>query len=109
MNKRQKLVVSNTINKADWNNTKLLKGGLVQEIKKIKSESGPDILIFGSGTVISQLAQEKMIDTYMFVVNPVVLGKGRTMFEGLKQPQDFKLTDTRTFKNGKVLLNFEAS
>ena len=109
MNKRQKLVVSNTLDKVDWNNTKLLKGGLVQEIKKIKSESGPDILIFGSGTVISQLAQEKMIDTYMLVMNPVVLGKGRTMFEGLKQPQDFKLTDTRAFKNGKVLLNFEAS
>ena len=107
MNKRRKLVFSKTLNKADWNNTKLIKGELVQEVKKIKSESGPDILIFGSGTIISQLAAENLIDTYMMVMSPVVLGKGRTMFEGLKEMKDLKLTGSRAFKNGKVLLNFE--
>jgi dihydrofolate reductase len=107
MNKRRKLVFSKTMSKADWNNTLLLKGGLVQEVKKIKSEAGPDILIFGSGTIISQLAAENLIDTYMMVMSPVVLGKGRTMFEGLKEKKDLKLTGSRAFKNGKVLLNFE--
>jgi dihydrofolate reductase len=107
MNKMPKLVFSKTLDKVSWNNTKLLKGNLVPEIKKLKSESGPDILIFGSGTIISQLAQEKLIDAYMIVMNPVVLGKGRTMFEGLKDMQNLNLTNSRVFKNGKVLLNFE--
>jgi dihydrofolate reductase len=107
MNKRQKLVFSKTLDKADWNNTRLIKGGLVPEVKKIKKGAGPDILIFGSGTIISQLAAENLIDTYMMVVNPVALGKGRTMFEGIKEMKDLKLTSSRAFNNGKVLLNFE--
>jgi dihydrofolate reductase len=109
MNKSPKLVFSKTLDKVSWSNTKLLKGGLVPEVKKMKSESGPDILIFGSGTIISQLAQENLVDTYMIVLNPVVLGKGRTMFEGIKEMKDFNLTKTRAFKNGKVFLNFELS
>jgi dihydrofolate reductase len=79
---------------------------LIKEIKKIKSGTGPDILIFGSGTIISQLAAENLIDTYMMVMNPVYLGTGRTMFEGVKKMKDLKLTDSRIFKNGKVLLNY---
>jgi dihydrofolate reductase len=75
----------------------------------IKSGTGPDILIFGSGNLIAQLAAEKLIDQYMMVMNPVVLGNGRTMFEGIKEPQDLKLANTRVFKNGKVLLQFEAA
>jgi dihydrofolate reductase len=109
MNKMQKVVFSKTLDKVDWNNTRLVKGGLVPEIKKMKAESGPDILIFGSGKIISQLAQEDLIDDYMMVVNPVVLGKGRTMFEGVQKKDSFKLTKTRAFKNGKVLLNFEVA
>jgi len=107
MNKMPKLVFSKTLDKVTWNNTKLLKGGLVEEIKKRKTESGPDILIFGSGTIISQLAQKKLIDLYMIILNPVVLGKGRTMFEGIMEMQDLNLTKTKPFKNGKVLLTFE--
>ncbi len=108
MNKRRKIVFSKTMDKAGWNNTTLVKGNLTDEVKKIKSESGPDILIFGSGTIIAQLAREKLIDSYMMVMSPVVLGKGRTMFEGIPQMQELRLTSTRAFKNGKVLLNYEA-
>src|ERR1700730_16404150 len=82
MNKSLKLVFSKTLDTVSWSNTKLIKGSLAPEVKKLKSESGPDILIFGSGTIISQLAQEKLVDEYMMVMNPLVLGKGRTMFEG---------------------------
>jgi dihydrofolate reductase len=109
MNKRHKIVFSNTLDKTDWNNTRLIKGNLVPEVKKIKSGSGPDILIFGSGTIISQLAAENLIDRYMMVVNPVVLGKGRTMFDGIKDMKNLNLTASRVFKNGKVFLNFEAA
>jgi len=109
MNKMPKVVFSKTLDKASWNNTKLFKGALGTEITKLKKESGPDMLIFGSGNMISQLAQERLIDLYMMVMNPVVLGKGRNMFEGIKEMQSLKLTSSRAFKNGKVSLNFEAT
>jgi dihydrofolate reductase len=107
MNNSPKMVFSKTLDKADWSNTRLFNGGLVTEIRKLKSEAGPDILIFGSGTLIAPLAQEKLIDDFMMVVSPVVLGKGRTMFDGMQQWQDLKLINTRAFKNGKVLLHYE--
>jgi dihydrofolate reductase len=64
--------------------------------------------ILGSGSIVSQLAPEGLIDEYQIVMNPVVLGKGKTMFDGLKDKLTLKLTKTRTFKNGKVLLCYES-
>ena len=103
MNKLQKVVFSETLDKASWNNTKLVKDGMAAEIRKMKKEPREDIAILGSGSIVSQLAQEGLIDEYQIVVNPVVLGKGRTMFDGIKE----KLTKTRTFGNGNVLLCYE--
>ena len=64
-------------------------------------------MIFGSGTIISQLAQEGLIDEYQIAVHPIVLGKGRTMFDGMTKKLPLKLTKTRTFDNGIVLLWYE--
>jgi dihydrofolate reductase len=58
----------------------------------------------GSGSIVSQLAPHGVIDEYQIIVNPVVLGSGRTMFENLRKKLDMKLTKTRAFRNGKVLL-----
>lgn len=65
------------------------------------------MVILGSGSLVSQLAGEGLIDEYQFVVVPVVLGKGRTMFDGLKEKLSLKLTKTRAFGNGKVFLCYE--
>jgi dihydrofolate reductase len=104
MNNMQKVVFSKTLDRASWNNTRLVKSDLVPEVRKMKNESGKGIAIFGSGTIVSQLATEGLIDEYQYVVNPAVLGKGRTMFEGISEKLNFKLTKSRTFKNGKVFL-----
>jgi dihydrofolate reductase len=64
-------------------------------------------VIFGSGSVIAQLAAEGLIDEYQIVLNPVVLGAGKTMFEGLKEKLDLKLTKSRIFSNGNVFLCYE--
>ena len=61
----------------------------------------------GLGSVVSQLAQEGLIDEYQIVVDPVTLGKGRTMFEGLKEKMSLKLKKSRTFNNGNVMLCYE--
>ena len=73
----------------------------------MKKEPGPDIVIFGSGSIISQLASENLIDEYQMVVIPIVLGDGRTMFKGVEQRLVLKLTRTRIFGNGNALLCYQ--
>ena len=107
MNSRQKLVFSRTLTEATWNNTKLLMGDLVHEVKKLKQESGPDLLIFGSGTLVAPLAEAGLIDEYQMVLNPLGLGSGRTLFEGTREKLPLRLTKSRVFKNGNVVLWYE--
>ena len=70
----------------------------------MKKAPGDDLVIFGSGNVVSQLAEAGLIDEYQIVLNPVVLGVGRTMFDGLKGKLNLKLRTSRTFANGTVFL-----
>jgi len=107
MNNLPKVVFSRTMDKASWSNTKLVKGDIAAEIRKMKKEPGNDMVILGSGTIVSQLAQDGLIDEYQVVVNPIVLGKGRTMFDGVKDKLTLKLTKTRPFANGSVVLCYE--
>jgi dihydrofolate reductase len=107
MNSLQKVVFSRTLDKASWSNTKLVKSDMAAEIRKMKKESGEDMAILGSGSIVSQLAQDSLIDEYQIVVNPIVLGKGRTIFDGVKEKLALKLTKTRTFGNGNAFLCYE--
>jgi dihydrofolate reductase len=107
MNRMPKIVFSRALSEASWNNTNLVKGDLATEMRKLKQEPGPDMVILGSGSIVSQLAQEGLIDEYQIVVNPIVLGAGRTMFDGIKEKLRLKLTKSRAFNNGNVLLCYE--
>ena len=107
MNRMRKTVFSRKLGDVSWNNTRLLKGNLVSEVRNLKSETGPDIVFLGSGSIVGQLAVEGLIDTYQVIVNPIVLGKGRTLFEGVAEKLTLKVTGSRTFKNGKVLICYE--
>jgi dihydrofolate reductase len=107
MNAMPKLVFSTTLEAATWNNTRLVKRGLTAEVRKLKGGSGKPIVVMGSGSIVSQLAQEGLIDELQLVVNPIVLGEGRSMFEGVRNTLDFKPSKTRRFKNGNVLLSYK--
>ena len=107
MNSIPKIVFSKTLEKADWNNTRLVKGDANDEIKRLKEESGKDIYIFGSSGLSTTFIQHNLIDEIRVIVNPVILGKGRPLFEGLKKYHKLKLIKTRTFKSGNVLLCYE--
>jgi len=107
MNNLPKVVFSRTLDKATWNNTKLLRDDLPGAIQKMKKESGEDMVILGSGSIVSQLTQHGLIDEYQIIVNSVALGKGRTMFDGIKEKVPLKLTNSRTFGNGNVLLYYQ--
>lgn len=108
MNNLPKMVFSRTLDKATWTNTKLVRGDLAAEIRKMKKEPGRDMAILGSGSIVSQLAQQGLIDEFQVVVNPIVLGNGETMFDGIQKALSLKLTRTRTFRSsGVVLLCYE--
>ena len=107
MNNLPKVVFSRTMDKAEWNNTKLVKDNIVEEVKQMKNEAGDNMVIMGSGSIVSQLTQARLIDEYQFVVHPIVLGSGRTLFEGVKERVSLKRTNSRAFGNGNVLLTYE--
>jgi len=108
MNSMPKIVFSRTLDKVTWSNTKLIKGDIAAAIRKMKNEAEMDMTILGSGSIVSQLAPEGLIDEYQIVLNPVVLGLGRTMFDGIKEKVNLKLTRTRSFSSsGKVFLCYE--
>ena len=107
MNNMPKLVFSRTLEKASWQNTTLVKGDLAAEVRKLKQQPGPDMVILGSGSIVSQLAQAGLIDEFQIVVNPIVLGNGKTLFDGVKEKLTLKLINTRAFGNGNVVLYYE--
>jgi dihydrofolate reductase len=108
MNNSSKIVFSRTLKSADWANTRLVKADLLSEIRKLKQQSGKGLTVLGSGSLVSQLAQARLIDEYQILVVPVIIGQGRAMFEGVKDKLSLKLTQTRTFGNGNVYLCYES-
>jgi dihydrofolate reductase len=107
MNNADKIVFSRTLKKAEWNNTRLVKDDIVEEIKKMKQMPGKGMTLLGSGTILTQFAEQGLIDEYQIMVDPVVLGDGTPIFKGIKHKLDLKLTITRTFKSGVVLLCYQ--
>ena len=103
MNRMRKNVVSHSLQRADWENSRLIKGDLATEVRRLKSESGPGLLIMGSGEIVSQLTQSGLVDEYQLVVVPILLGKGRSLFEGVTSRPRLTLTKTRSFANGHVV------
>ena len=107
MNNLPKVVFSRTMDKPSWNNTRLVKNNIAAEVRKMKDEAGQGMVIMGSGTIVSQLTQEGLIDEYQIVVHPIILGSGRTMFEGVNDKVALRRTRTRTFDNGNVFVCYE--
>lgn len=107
MNSLPKIVFSKTLKKVDWNNTRLVKEVLTDEVVKLKQQYGKAMVIFGSGTIVSTLTQLGLIDEYRLIVNPVILGSGKSLFKGLKDRLRLQLLETKKFNSGNVLLRYE--
>jgi dihydrofolate reductase len=83
MNEGEKVVFSRTLGSVSWMNTRLVNGDPASEVRHMKSGTGPDMVILGSGSIVAQLAREELIDEYQLVVAPVMLGAGRSLFDGI--------------------------
>ncbi len=107
MNRSEKIVFSNTIKRAEWKNTKVIGGDIVAEMKRLKKTKGLDMVILGSGSIVSLFSEAGLIDEFQIMIDPVAIGKGTPIFKGIKQKLDLKLIDTRTFKSGVILLSYK--
>lgn len=107
MNAMPKIVFSRTLKKAEWSNTRLIKGNLAAEIRKLKQQKGKDLIIFGSAALVSSFLRLGLIDEYRIMVNPIVLGRGRSLFSDIKKRVHLKLLKTRSFHSGNVLLCYK--
>jgi dihydrofolate reductase len=106
MNRMKKIVFSKTLDKSDWENTTFVKGDLVPFVRKLKESGDDDITILGSASLVTQLTEAGLIDEYQFVIVPIALGTGRTIFEGMKEPHRLKLKKSISFKNGNVVSSY---
>lgn len=106
MNSARKIVVSQTLKKAAWNNTSIISGNALHEIKRLKSTSDNDITILGSGSIVNLLTENSLIDEYLVMIDPVALDAGTTIFRGIGRNIYFRLKDVKTFSSGVVLLRY---
>lgn len=109
MNKAEKIVFSNTLKEVAWKNTRIINENIMEKIQRIKQSEGKDMTILGSGSIAGQFADAGLIDAYQIMIDPVAIGKGTPLFKNIRNQLDLKLTGTRTFKSGVVLLSYEPS
>ena len=107
MNNLPKIVFSKTLQEVKWNNSRLIKENIAKEISKMKQQPGKDMVIFGSGSIVSTFMQHGLIDEYRIIVNPIVLGNGNPLFKGINGKQNLKLLNTKVFDSGIVILFYE--
>lgn len=107
MNNFPKIVFSKTLNSVSWKNSRLVKSDLVEVISKLKQEPGKDMVIYGSGSIVSSLTNSGLIDDYRIFVCPVILGNGKPMFNNIKSRRNLNLVDSKTFGSGLILLHYQ--
>lgn len=105
VNGMKKVVFSHTLTGVTWENSRLVRDDLVGEVKRLKAESNSEMMLFGSGTVVRQLTDAGLIDDYVLIVTPVILGKGKALFTDVTK-LDLKLMSAKSFDSGNVLLHY---
>jgi dihydrofolate reductase len=106
INEAAKIVFSRTLEDVTWKNTRLLHAFDPREVEAMKKQPGPDMLIFGSGSIASQLTEHGLIDEYRFVVGPVLLGSGRPLISGVPKSSRLDLLEAKTYPSGNVMLRY---
>lgn len=105
--KTAKIVFSTTLEKVEWNNSRLVKEDVEKEINNLKQQPGKDMVILGSPRFAHHLMQLDLIDEYKITVSPVLIGKGLPLFQGLKEKINLKLIENKTFDSGAIGLVYQ--
>lgn len=108
MNGIEKAVISRTLDAAVWNNTRLLRGEAVDQVRILKRETDKkDIFVFGSADLVSSLLAENLVDEYRICIAPVMLGEGNALFKQDGIRKDFSLLDARSLETGGIILRYQ--
>lgn len=106
INEATKVVFSRTRKDVTWKNSRLLRELEPRTVAALKAEPGRDIMIFGSGSITSQLTQHRLVDEYQFIVTPVFLGDGRSLLTGLPENVPLNLLEAKPYASGNVMLRY---
>jgi len=107
MNTYRKIVFSKTLDKAQWNNSILVRDVDPKEIIRLKEQPGKNMVVLGSAELVWSLMKSGLIDEYRLWVNPIMLGRGKSLFGALDDRQKLKLAGTKTFRSGLIELHYE--
>ena len=101
-----KFVVSTTLQVATWNNSRLIKGNIAEEVSKLKQQFGQNIAILGSGELVRTLMQHNLIDEYMLIVCPLILGNGKRLFQDASKTT-LQLVTSKAYSTGAISLTYQ--
>ncbi len=107
INSAPKFVVSSTLEKAEWNNSTLIKENAMEEISRLKQQDGGDIGIIGSAALVQSLMQTDLIDEYRLLIHPIIVGSGKRLFKEGTESTSLKLIETKVFDLGVVVLVYK--
>jgi dihydrofolate reductase len=107
MNNYAKIVFTKTLKKPEWNNSRIINRDIESEVEQMKKEQGKDMIIYGSGQIVSALMKANLVDEFHIWVHPVIIGKGKTLFRDLTKDLRLELFRTKRFSSGVVLFYYE--
>jgi len=107
MNSMRKVVFSQTLSAADWENSRVARGNVADEIGRLREGSRRDLLVLGSPSLTAALAEEGLLDELRIMINPILLGQGRSLLESLQRRVELHLLSAQPFSSGNVLLNYQ--
>lgn len=108
INEVKKYVASHDASrKLDWKNSVLLSGNVAEKVKKLKSEDGPDLHVWGSGNLVQTLLKHDLVDELWLKIFPIILGQGKRLFAEGTIPAAFKLTDSKISPKGVIIANYK--
>ena len=106
MNNAEKIVFSSTLKTADWQNTRILGEDIVEKVRQLKQEPGNNMTLLGSGSILSQFAENGLIDDFLIMIDPVAIESGAPIFDKIRHRLDLNLINVQSFKSGVILLHY---
>src|SRR3954454_6093673 len=107
VNGMRKYVVSNTLDRADWANSHIISGDVAGAVRRLKEQPGRDLVVYGSPDLVDELLRHDLVDEYRLLMYPVILGAGKHLFRDRIDTHHLRLTESRTFASGVVLLVYQ--
>jgi len=107
MNSTPKLVFSRTLRKVEWQNSRLTAGSIADEVARLKEVPGDGLLPVGGSELAASFLEQGLMDELRIILTPILLGGGKTMFDGIKRRYPLRLLSTKTFKSGSVIVTYE--